>query len=414
MDQETPRARLGLARHLALSVYWFSLNFHWGSLLTVVISTQMLRFVAEAEKGRALGLTLAMGALVAMLVQPLMGAISDRSTFRWGRRRPYLLTGTLLNAAGLLALAYATGLWWLFGAYLFVQFANNMAGSPYQGLIPDLVPPEQRGTASGFMGLMSMLGSIGGVLLAGLFLGQGWLVHFYWLVMAVIMVGMALTCIGVKEERLAQAPPFDWRSFLAGFWVSPRRHPDFAWLWATRFLVMLGFYSLLPLINYYLKDVLQMANFAQATSTVSAVVMVGATLSSLASGWASDRLGRRALVCAAGLLMGSTCLALLFAPPFWVILAFGVVFGLGYGSFISVDWALAVDVLPSLGSAARDLGIWSIAVTMPQVVGPLISGPLIDTFNRLQPLMGYRVVFALAFLYLLLGSVGVWRIRGAR
>jgi len=409
-----PRRRLRLSDHLFISVYWFALNFHWMPMLSVIVSTHILTLVPEYEKARVLGYVMAMGAFVAMIVQPLAGAASDRCTHSLGRRRPFVVAGTLGNCLALMAMAYAPGLWPFAIAFFFVQMMNNISGGAYQGLIPDLVPEEERGKASGFMGLMTMLGSIVSIVICGVMVEAGLLVHTYWLIAGVLIAGMLLTLYGVRERPLETTPPFEWRSFLRQFWVDPRRFPDFAWVWVTRALVMLGFYTLLEFLNYYLRDVLGMTNFVGATAQVSALVLVGATLSTFVSGSLSDRAGRRLLVCVAGLLMGTTALAFLLTDSFGVVLAFGVVFGLGYGAYISVDWALAVDVLPSAGTAGKDLGIWSIAVTLPQVIAPLVGGQIIHYGNQWGPGLGYRAVYLTAFLYIACGAVLVWRIRRAR
>ncbi len=406
--------RLAVRDQIYISLYWFCLNFHWGALLTVVVPTEVLKFVPDAEKGRYLGLVFFLGAFVAMVVQPVVGAISDRSTFALGRRRPYVLAGTVLNSLALLSMAYTRSFAVFTASFLLVQFFNNVSGGAYQGLIPDLVPEDQRGTASGYMGLMTMLGTISSLLLAGVMLGAGHTILFYWLIVIVMSAGMLVTLFGVRETPIREAPPFEWRKFLASFWISPRAYPDFAWLFATRALVMLGFYTLLTFLEYYLKDVVRLADFVQATTITGATVMIGATLSTLVCGWLSDRIGRRMIVFAAGLLMGSTALIFLATNHYPVILAFGVVFGLGYGAYTSVDWALAVDVLPSGHTAAKDLGVWSIAVTLPQVLAPLIGGQVL---YRLQPLgvnLSYQALYAVTFVYFLLGSLGVWRIKGAR
>lgn len=406
--------RFSTRDQISLSLYWFSLNFHWGALLTVVVPTQVLQFVPDAEKGKYLGLVFFLGAFVAVLVQPVVGAISDRSTFALGRRRPYVLVGTVLNALALLLMAYTKSFAVFTLSFLLVQFFNNVAGGAYQGLIPDLVPEDQRGAASGYMGLMTMLGTILSLLLAGQMLGAGQTVPFYWLIVAVMLLGMSVTLFGVRERPISEAPPFSWRQFLASFWISPRAYPDFAWLFVTRAMVMLGFYTLLNFLEYYLKDVAALQDFVQATTTVGAMVMIGATLSTLICGWLSDRIGRRIIVFLSGLLMGSTALIFLATNSYPLILAFSVVFGLGYGAYTSVDWALAVDVLPSARSAGKDLGVWSISVTLPQVVAPLIGGQILYRLQSVSLHLSYQALYAVTFIYFLLGSVGVWKIKGAR
>lgn len=411
MTALSPAMRTRLPDWVSLSVFWFALNFHWGALLTILIPTQVLQYVPEAEKARALGLAVGWGAVVAMVVQPLAGALSDRLRPRAGRR-PFLIAGTLGNVAALLALAQAPSFSAFLAALLLVQLANNVAGAAYQGYIPDLVPPDRRGIASGYMGLMTMMGNIAGVGLAGVLVRPGRTSAFYWVIALVLLLCLAVTVWRVPEARTGEAPP--WSQLWRSFWVNPRRHPDFAWLFVTRALVMLSFYILLVFLEYFIKDEVTATAYVQMTTVVSLAVLLGATVSAIAAGAASDRLGRKPIVAASGILMASTAAMFTFVHGWPLVLAGGVLFGLGYGAFTSVDWALAVDVLPSAAHAAKDLGLWSIASIVPQVAAPAIGAWALAVGGSIRPGLAYPALFATAFAAGLLGSLLVWRIRGAR
>jgi len=338
-----PSRRLSVPEQFFISVHWFGLNFHWGALLAVAIPAEVLKFVPGTEKGRALAAVFAGGALIALVVLPLMGALSDRALFRLGRRRPFIIAGTLLNVAALLALGYAPTFALFVLAYWFVQSANNLGGSAYGGLIPDLVPQAQRGVASGLMGLMTMLGTITAALIAGQLMQRGLTIPLYLTISAVLLATMGLTVWRVREEPLRARPQFRWREFLAQFWINPREHPDFGWLFVSRFLAMMGFYTILTFLQFFLKDFLRVPRFTEATGTLT-----------------------------------------------------------------------ATDVLPSQASAAKDLGIWGISVTLPQVIAPLVGGPLLDGMNRLGPNLGYVALMLVAAGYFVAGSLAVWKITGAR
>ena len=409
-----PGRRLSTPEQCFLSLHWFGLNFHWGALLAVAIPAEVLKFVPEAEKGRALATVFAGGAFVALIVLPLVGALSDRSLSPFGRRRPFVLVGALLNVVALIALGYAPTFTLFVAAYWFVQLSNNLGGSAYGGLIPDLVPAEQRGLASGLMGLMTMLGTISAAVVAGILMQRGLAMALYLTIGGVLLLTMTLTVWQVREQPLRDRPPFRWRDFVAQFWVSPRAHPDFAWLFISRFLAMMGFYTILTFLQFFLKDFLRVPRFTEATGTLTATVVIGALASALIAGWLSDRIGRRRIVSAATALMGALCLVFLTAPAFQLMLVLGAIFGLGYGAFVSVEWALATDVLPSQATAAKDLGIWGISVTLPQVIAPLVGGPLLDAMNRLGTNWGYVALMVTAAAYFGAGALTVWKIRGAR
>jgi MFS family permease len=419
INSETPRPplrALALPDLIWLSLFWFAINFQWGALLTVVLPVEVLRFVPESQKGTALGLLLAGGALVALLVTPVAGALSDRSTLPLGRRRPFIIAGTLLNCLGLIGMQYAPAYIWFFVAFLVLQAANNLAGAAFHGLIPDKVPPAQRGVASGLMGLLTMLGVIAAVVLSGTLVGRGHAGMVYGVIGAVLLLCMALTTWKVDEEPLRRAPRFALGEFVRSFWIGPRRYPDFAWMFATRALVMLGFYTILAFLQYFIKDTYHLGGpqAAQATATIGAVVIATAGVAALGAGWASDRIGRKSLVSLAGAFLAATGAVFVFQPPFAMLVWCAALCGIGYGTYTSVDWALAVDVLPSSAAGGKDLGIWSMANTLPQVLGPAMAGPLLDAFNHQAPNLGYSVVFSASILYVLLGSVFVWKIRGAR
>ena len=408
------RQRMTVRDFLSLSIYWFGLNFHWTALLVVIIPSDILTLAPEAEKGTALAGVLGWGALIALVTMPLAGALSDLSRHAMGRRRPFMIAGGLLNAVGLLILARSTSLGAYRTSYYVVQGSNNFGGAAYSGLFADVVPEEQRGVASGWMGLMIMLATIAAGAAAGLLLERGLRTTVYGLIALVLLLSLAYTVWQVREPAPPAAKPFNLGGFLRGFWVNPREHPDFAWLFASRILILLGFYIVLDFVQFFLKDFMGFADFRARTGILSAAVMIGALPSAYAAGLLSDRLGRRAIVFASGIVMAVSILLFLVAPSYALLLALSVMFGMGFGAFTSVDWALAIDVLPSKEAAATQLGIWGIAATVPQVLAPTIGGPLLDMFNRQRANLGYIVILMLGAVCIMIGSSLVWRLRKAR
>src|SRR5438309_1262744 len=413
---DAPTRRVPFAELVWLGLYWFAMSFHWGALLTVVIPAEILRFVPESQKGAYLGLLLSGGAVMAMVVAPISGALSDRSILPMGRRRPFVLAGVLVNCLGLVGMRYAPTYAGYAGALLLVQAANNFAGGAFNGLIPDKIPPSQRGLTSGVMGFMMMMGTVSAALIAGDLMGRGQAAPVYFIVAGVMVVCTAIMAWRVKEEPLPAAPPLVLPEFVRSFWIDPRRYPDFAWMFVTRGLVMLGFYTMITFLQFFVKDTLHLTReqAAQTTGHLSAITIASGTGVALLAGWASDRVGRKGIVSAAGIFLALTSVGLLTQPPYSPLVWIAVVFGIRYGAYTSVDWALAIDVLPSSRSAAKDLGIWAIANTLPQVLAPIIAGPVLDSFNRRSPNLGYTVVFSVAIVYVMLGSIFVWKIRGAR
>lgn len=447
VDVHVPEQHVKLSRRelLGLSLPWFALTFQFAALLPVVIPAQILLFVARGAAGNAqqalfLGAMATLGAVVALILQPTIGALSDRTRSRHGRRRPYILAGAvgLLIGLTLLAVTHTIG---LFIAGLFVVVvANTVSGTACQGLVPDLVPAHQRGAASGFVGLMTLLGTVGSLAVASILLGQSshggtaiagiaqGATLYYTIAAGVLVVFGTIPLLSLNENSLAQrcgqcvAKPEkkvavgSLRARLSDMWVRPWQHANFRWVFLTRGFVMLGLALFMTYIEYYFAKVAHVASFVQATAVIAILSLVGAVASTLLLGIVSDRIGRRApIVAIASGLMAAAALVFVVAPgqlPLWPL---GVLFGLGYGAYTSVDVALAIDALPSQQTAGKDLGLWSMASTLPGVIAPIIGSAVIVLASGLgQTAAGYRVVFALATVFLMLGAGLVLKVRESR
>ncbi len=304
-----------------------------------------------------------------------------------------------------------------------------MATGPYSALIPDLVPQNQRGSASGWLGLMTMLGTFGGGVMAFL-IGPLGMAGVYFIMMAVILLGAIVTVLGVKEYDIPhEVPAFKLGDFMRGL-TDPFKHSDFTWVFLTRLLVTMGIFTVQEFIQYYLGDVIGapfvLLGFGKVADTAEAAVgfflpmlLLGAIITTLIAGVLSDKYGRKLMVYLSGALMGIVCLVFVFFHNFTLAVLMGIVFGLGYGAYESVDWALASDVLPSMDDYAKDMGVWHVAVVLPQVIATPIAGFLLDNFQRVGkvqniPNLGYTVIFMVAVVYFILGTVFVKQIKKVR
>lgn len=414
----TPR-RLPVMEHVWMNIFWFANNVHWGALLGITIPSQVEKLLGHKELN--LPMVVVWGTLVAVLVHPWAGALSDRLRSRFGRRRPFLLLGTIPNVLGLIYLATADSLWTMTLAFIIVQFANNFANSPYVAIIADKVPRDQRGTASGWFGLMSVLGTVVGAAVAGLIVDKtapldvykGQLLLSYGLLAAVQTLVVLLTCWKVKEEPAPGGPALTWREFRTLFWVDHRKHPDFFWVYITRFLVQQGQWAIFFYLQYYFEDVMGLPGEATVFTFVSAT-MVAALLAVLYAGWLSDRVGRKVLVYLAGALMSVVAILFVLAPVPQLVVVAGLIFGLGYGAFSSVDQALATDVLPNRDDHGKDMGIWQVASILPQITGIVIGGLTLNYFRALPNHMGYTALMLVTMLFFALGTVFIRKVKGVR
>jgi Na+/melibiose symporter-like transporter len=434
--REISQPRMSHLRQALLSLYWFGTNAHWAAILLITLPKQAFLIGGDAVKGQTLGTVLLIGAFVSMIVAPFFGALSDRITTRWGRRRPWIVLGTLMNVVGIFGLIYfprpndMSSLPLFIVAFMWVEFWNNVATAPFSALIPDIVPPDQRGSASGWYGLMSMLGNFAGGLSALIFTrnGETDLVAIYYFIAAALVFGMLGTVLFVKEPEVTRKlPPFQWGEFLRGL-IEPLRDHDFRWVFWTRFLMVMGTFTVQEFLQFFMRDVVKdfslfgktvAQNAESAVSFFIIGLLFGAILSSLAAGVLSDRFGRKFMVYISSALQAIVPIVFIFYAPFGLVVSLGLVFGLGYGAYQAVDWALASDVLPSQDDYAKDMGVWHVAFTFPQVIATPIAGFMLDKFQVVgaqsgAPNLGYTVIFSLATLYFILGTVLVRQIRKVR
>lgn len=430
MKPTFPSGRMGARSHFCVSAFWFGVNLLWGALLMIIVPSQM-REIAPNRPAETTGLMLGLGAIPALLVPLIVGPLSDRCMSRLGRRRPYMIGGTVVNLLGL-GLIWIAGLrlllWLYFAGYLVTNIGNNIATGAYNGVIPDVVPEDQRGVASGWMAAMSQLGTVLGVLSAALLMNAG----HPTLSFLVILVSMALfpvvTVWGVREQpRTADPGRLDLIGFVKSLWIDPRKHPDFAWVWITRALVVMGLWTVQEYMQFYLVDVVGVpeARKELAAGCILVISLLCAILTALAGGAISDRIGRKRVVYIANGVIAAACFAFLLSPSIAYVYAVASIFGLGFGAYYSVDWALGCDVLPNKDNAGKDMAVWHISMVLPQSIALPAAGALLGVFGRHVTTgpggpvthythTGYIAIFCLAALFLLLGAVLIRNVKSVR
>ncbi|HEY6410474.1 MAG TPA: MFS transporter, partial [Ktedonobacteraceae bacterium] len=296
MELQATSKKLTIRDQLILSVFWLSLNAQSAALLPIVIPLQILLFMPPGQVGNAqqallLGWIATVGAVVSLIMPPVFGMLSDHTRGSWGHRRPYIAAGAFLLVLSALLLAVAGSIALFVVALVIGQVGSNAANASYQALLPDRVSREQRGEASGYMGLMTILGNIGSLSLAAWLLGQVSLTSkgsdvirhgaslFYVLTGIAIMVGALITVIGIQEIPFvptASAPAWKQERMLLRFrrwfdanWIAPWRVSNFRLVFFTRFAVMMGLALFMTFIEYYFANVAHATNFVQATAAVA-------------------------------------------------------------------------------------------------------------------------------------------------
>jgi MFS family permease len=409
---------LGWIRHAALASFWFGLNFHWLPIGFVLIESQLRDLVPHASYGTSLGLMVGVGAIFAVGVPPLVGQLSDHFFTPWGRRRPIILFCTVLNVVGLGLMMTASSYTQLFIGYLWIQLFANAAGAAYSAVIPDVVPDREFGRASGFLAVMNMIGGLAGVLTTSLLAGANQLRSAYAVIGAVTILAMIPALIASRGEGMVRVASEPRAPLLASArkFISPIWSGDFGWVIFTRLMATAGITIVAYFLSPFFHDIVQVANPDQFTSNWLLIVFVAAIPFGLTGGMISDRLGRKIFVYLSGGAQSLVALAFVVFYPTQIpiLIALGALYGLGYGLYFAVDWALACDTLPDRSKSAKDMGLFHVAMTLPQTIAPAIGGILLDYFNRVSPNSGYRAVFASAIVFFALGTVFVSRVKGVR
>jgi MFS family permease len=382
--------------------------------ISILLPNQVQAIAGSAHKVALLGWVTGVGAAVAMISNPVAGALSDRTTGWLGRRRPWIIGGALAGAAALALLAGQHTIAGVLIGWCLAQAALNSMQASLTAAVPDQVPVPQRGVVSGWIGIPQTAGVLLAVVLVTYVVTGS---AGYVLLAAVVLVCALPFAASMPDAPLARSerPPWNWPAFARSFWLSPRRYPDFGWAWLTRFAVNLGNAMAILYLLYFLRDRIHYSHlFPGQTAQDGLVILIlcylaGVILTAVTGGALSDRTGRRKLpVTVAGLAMAIPGVMLALWPSWPVTIAAAVILGLGYGVYLSVDQALVTQVLPSAAARGKDLGLINIANSGPQVVAPAIAAPLVSQFG------GYPALYLGVAVITTAGSVFVWKIRSVR
>lgn len=367
-----------------------------------VLLPNQIEAIAPLHKESTLGIVTAIGALVAVFANPVAGALSDRTTGRFGRRHVWTVAGAALGAISLVLLAHQHTLLGVILGWIFAQAFLNTMLATLTAAVPDRVPVEQRGAVSGWVGIPQVLGIVLGVVLVTAVV-TGTVPGYTALALLVVLLPLPFALFTPDDRLLPSDRP---RFSLRSFWVSPREHPDFAWAWGTRFLVQLGNALGTLYLLYFLKDRVRVADPDQGLLVLILIYTGALIATTVVAGRISDRTGKRKIfVIWSGIVIAVAAVMLAVWPVWAFVAAAAAVMGAGYGIYVAVDAALITQVLPQATDRAKDLGVINIANSAPQVLGPALSAPIVVHFG------GYPVLYALTAVVTLLGSVLVVRIR---
>lgn len=405
-----------------LSAFWFAWEVHWAALLGAAMQAQTARFVAPGAIGTATAILSGAGAACSIVAQYVAGRASDASR----RRIPFIAVGTLLDVVALFGFALAPSFISVVFAVFAVQVSLNIAGGPYQALIPDRVPRARQGGASAVMAFYRLAGNAVGLLAAKKLVVQPdpgvsaatvthGLLMLATVLSVVLLLALAVTVLGIRDEpapTTTSEPPSQPRSNVAGAW--PERI-SFAWLIVSRSLVSMGLYLILPFFAFFLRFALHVESYLQM-SLALLLAMVGFSLIGTVPAYLlADRASKKAVMYAALFALAAGAAVLSRVPDTQYVGMLAIVLGIGWGAYYAVDWALACNLLPE-GRAGALMAIWNIGASGPQVLSPAIGGLLVDRIGAAahDPGAGYRLLFELLAGYIVLGAIALAFVREPR
>jgi len=418
----TAAAPFSVYGRIAISALWLAWYAQWIPITSTVLPGQVQTLLGAGDKHveAVAGAIVGAGGFVALLLTPIAGALSDGARSRFGRRRPFLAVGVIASCFALVGLFLAAdhgGLAIYALAYINLQVWWNWAAGPAAGFIPDVVPPAQQASASGWTNALGVAGVVIGSVLVGQLYAAGQNALLVAALIAINLVCLALALTVREPPATGARVTRSLTAFLRSFFLSPKTHPNFYLVLGTRFLSNMGIWSVQTFLLLYLESVLGLGA-APATSLWSTLLAVGALLAipaSFAGAWLVGRTGLVAAVQIASWAMAAATAAYVLIaahPSVALIVPAVVVFGIGNGAYGTVDWLLALRVLPRGQDAGKDFGVWHVCMVAPQMIAPPVTGLLISWILGFgSAKLAYEVAFAIGALWFVLAAALVARVK---
>jgi MFS family permease len=402
---------------------WFMVLAQFGVFVAFItpIAISLSIRLADLAPGREeyLGYITGAGALVVMLTAPFLGVASDRTRTRLGRRRPWMIGGTLLGVISLIVMATAPnplvlGLGWILAQLGWGQVLSNLQIST-----ADRLPESQRGKVAGLTGFATQIAPVFGVIISGAFTGDPLLLFLVPGAVGVVLVALFVLLVREDDSRgLTFGDRLSIGGLLRKYVYNPRQYPDFSWNWLGRFLFYFGLTLNTTFTAFFFASRLGIS-VAEVTGVIALLGGVGVlavTLGAIGGGFLSDRLKRRRVfVLIAAILMAIGMLVMAFSTDFTLLIAGSLIVSVGIGGFSAVDQALLLDVIPERQTdAGRFMGITGFATSIPQATAPLIASAFLAIGVGASGEKNYTLLFAVAAVCVLLGGLVITRIKSVR
>jgi MFS family permease len=407
---QRPMQALSIAHLVRISLYWLGLTAIDGAVgLFVQNRLNYDGFANPLEVGRILFLISIPVAVLSIIIQPTVGAISDYTVSRWGRRKPYIVFGSLLDLVFLGGIATANSVVILAAFAALLSISTNIARGPFQGYVPDLISEKQVGMASALVGLMQILGNVTGFLLVTIAVG----LDMMELAIAAVAIVELITMVAVVVRVSPGLAPRDrgtrsWRSIAGEAWATDiLKERSYVWLVASRLFFLMGGAMLVNLVITYLKQSHGLDELAAngTNFVILILIVVGNVVAIIPSARLSDRIGRKPVIYASCVIGGLGVAIAGLAPTIPLVMFGALLFGVSAGTFLAVDWALITDIIPRV-SSGRYMGLSNVATSSSTVLAVMTGGLVLDFVNNVFGLgMGPRAAYLLGAAYYVVAMV---------
>ncbi|MGC7101781.1 MFS transporter [Amycolatopsis lurida] len=373
-----------------------------------------IQLIDPATKESNLGLVIGVGAIGTIVIGPILGVLSDRTRLPWGRRRPYLLAGIAINAAGSLLIATSSSIGAVLLGWVIANLGATFAGTAVTPVIAECVPESQRGKLGALGGVTGQLAGVTASLVGSLLVGHQ--VLLFLLPVLILAAASVLFLFTIPDRpapaALSSASVFQFFKDLA---FNPFAHRDFSLVLIGKFLLTLGTNFFTTYQLYFLLDRLQLApaEAGQKLALLGGIGLLVGMGSAIISGMVSDRIGRRkpfiygaSAAMAGGLIVASAADELILYSVGAILLTLGV------GMFGTVDLALVSDVMPDRETqAGKYMSIYyNIASNPAGAIAPMLA-PLVLAIGGGG---NYAALFLTAAVLAAGAGLTAWRIRGVK
>ncbi|WP_329344961.1 MFS transporter [Streptomyces sp. NBC_01352] len=401
-------------------LFWMmAANFGVGMAYILPLSYTLTLRIDDLAPGReeVLGYITGIAQAVFLVASPLIGVWSDRTRSRVGRRRPFLVGGSVLGFIALAGIAVAPNLLLIGVGWVLAMLGWATASQAILTVQADRIPEEQRGKVSGLTGLTGQIGPVVGIGIASALSNTFLIFVLPGLLGIVCAVAFAVRGSEPDSRPMGPAAPVAMKEILGSYVFNPRKYPDFAWNWLGRFVFFMGLYFNTTFATFFYAQRLDLPvkEVAGAVAVVGLVGMAAAMAGAIGGGFLSDKLGRRRLFALIGALLfiaGAVVEASAYSLP--TLMVGSVLMQLAIALFSSVDQAIVMAVLPDRAEAGRYIAVVAFSQKIPSALAPLIA-PLIISVGAADGVKNYTALYLTGAVFALIGGLLIYtRVRFVR